>query len=267
MRRWPLVAAITITALVVLLTKGQGTTMPLNTDAASAVEAEELSAAARTKVFFGHQSVGRNVLDGLGGLYAAHGLTAPSSWSDAYIGENGDPLGKIDDFEARIREGAGAEADVALMKLCYVDVTDGTDVDAVFERYRATLADLERDFPDVRFLHVTAPLTTEAGLVSRLKAGVKSLLGRDVVESRADNVARERFNAMMREEYGPGRLFDLAGVESTAPDGTRVSGDVDGQDYFALHSGYAADSGHLDQAASMLAAAHLVALVAGPAGR
>ena len=267
MRRWPLVAAITVAALVVLLTKGQGTTMPVNTDAASAVGAEELSAAARTKVFFGHQSVGRNVLDGLDGLYAAHGLTAPSTWSDAYIGENGDPLGKIDDFEARIREGAGAEVDVALMKVCYVDVTDRTDVDALFERYRTAMADLERDFPDVRFLHVTAPLTTEAGLVSRLKAGVKALLGRDVVESRTDNLAREQFNALMREEYGPEQLFDLAEVESTAPDGTRVSGDVDGRDYFALYSGYAADSGHLDQAASMLAAARLVQLVADAPGR
>jgi hypothetical protein len=267
MRRWTVVVAVTITALVVLLTKGQGTTMPVNTDAASAVGAQELSAAARTKVFFGHQSVGRNVLDGLDGLYAVNGLTAPTSWSDAYIGENGDPLGKIDDFEARIREGAGAEVDVALMKFCYVDVTDGTDVDALFERYRTTMAGLERDFPGVRFLHVTATLTTEAGLVSRLKAGVKSLLGREVVESRADNVARERFNALMREEYGPERLFDLAEIESTAPDGTRVSGEVGGRDYFALYSGYAADSGHLDQEASMLAAAHLVALVADASGR
>jgi hypothetical protein len=265
--RLPLLAAITIAALVVLLVKGQGTTMSLNTDPASAVEAEQLSAAARTTVFFGHQSVGRNVLDGLDGIYAAHGQRTPTGWSDAYIGENGDPLGKIDDFEARIRGGVGAEVDVALMKLCYVDVTERTDVDALFERYRTTMADLERDFPDVRFLHVTAPLTTEAGPVSRLKAGIKTLLGREVVESRADNVARERFNALMREEYGPDRLFDLAGIESTAPDGTRVSGNVDGRDYFALHSGYAADSGHLDQEASMLAAAHLVARVAGSSGR
>jgi hypothetical protein len=267
MSRMPLLAAITIAALVVLLVKGQGSTMPVNTDAASTVGAEELSAAARTTVFFGHQSVGKNVLDGLDGVYAAHGRSSPAGWSDAYIGQNGDPLGKIEDFDARIRGGLGTEVDVALMKLCYVDVTDRTDVDALFERYRTTMADLERDFPDVRFLHVTAPLTTEAGLLSRLKAGVKTLLGREVVESRADNVARERFNALMRQEYGPERLFDLAEIESTAPDGTRVSGDVDGRDYFALYSGYAADSGHLEQEASMLAAAHLLALVAGPSGR
>lgn len=265
MTRRLLLVTVTVAALVVLLTKGQGT-MPVSTDAVSAVSAQELSVAARARVFFGHQSVGQNVLDGVEGVYAAHGRPTPATWSDVYLGENGDPLSKLEEFDARLREGLGDEVDVAFMKLCYVDVTRDTDVEAVFDQYRRTLADLERDFPEVRFLHVTTPLTTEAGLVAGLKSRVKAVLGRDVVDRPADNAARERYNALLREEYAADRVFDLAGIESTAPDGTRVSGEDDGQEYFALYSGYAADSGHLGPEASAMVAARLLELVARSSG-
>lgn len=256
--------------------------MAVNMNPVSAIADTELAAAAGTRVFFGHQSVGGNVLDGVADVYAARGLPAPDLveagdasgvaarssegrgglWSHAYLGQNGDPFGKIEDFDARIRGGVGREVDVAFMKLCYVDVTHSTDVDALFTRYRETMAALGRDFPDVEFLHVTTPLTTEADLPSRLKSMVKGLLGRDGVEGSADNAARERFNSMMRDEYDADRLFDLAGIESTLPDGTRASGSHDGQSWFALYDGYASDSGHLNEDASAMAAAHLLALVA-----
>ena len=41
----------------------------------------------------------------------------------AFIGENGKPLLKIQDFDARMRSGIGEQVDVAMMKLCYVDIT------------------------------------------------------------------------------------------------------------------------------------------------
>jgi hypothetical protein len=50
----------------------------------------------------------------------------------------------------------------------------------------------------------------------------------------ADNVAGERFNALIRGEYAGHHLFDIAAIESTKPDGTRVSGSYDDQGYFAL---------------------------------
>ena len=43
------------------------------------------------------------------------------------------------------------------MKFCSLDITSSTDVDAIFARYRDTMAALERDFPDVTFIHVTVP--------------------------------------------------------------------------------------------------------------
>src|SRR5882724_4594003 len=103
---------------------------------ASDITAGDLADVSRTRVFFGHQSVGMNVLDGVRGVYAAHGTAGPAIGQDAtqpgqdegfinhaFIGVNEDPWLKIADFDARMRAGAGHQADVALMKLCYVDIT------------------------------------------------------------------------------------------------------------------------------------------------
>ncbi len=46
-----------------------------------------------------------------------------------------------------MRSGIGQHVDVAMMKFCYVDITSGTDVNALFATYRETIAALERDFP------------------------------------------------------------------------------------------------------------------------
>ncbi len=64
-----------------------------------------------------------------------------------------------------------------MMKLCYVDIAADTDVDALFAAYRETIATLERDFPKVTFVHVTVPLMTEPGLLSKLKSRLTGTAG------------------------------------------------------------------------------------------
>ncbi|MFC7675474.1 hypothetical protein ACFQWH_20480 [Mycolicibacterium sp. GCM10028919] len=215
----------------------------LQVNAASAITAEGLNEAARAKVFFGHQSVGANVLAGVPGVYASQGVKAPPIVSgtpgtidggfiaEESIGANGNPLSKIADFDRIIRGGMSDEVDVALMKFCYLDVTAGTDVASLFGSYRNALDALQRDFPDVTFLYSTTPLTTGAS---------------------ADNVAREKLNGLIRGSYS-GQLFDLAAVESTKPDGSKASG---------LYDGYASDSGHLNAAGSNAAASSFLEAVA-----
>jgi hypothetical protein len=231
---------------------------------ASGITADDLAKVSRTKVFFGHQSVGMNVLGAVPDIYAARGLTAPPVEQDGsqlgqdggfidhtYIGENEKPFAKIQDFDAKMRSGLGQQVDVAMMKFCYVDVTTHTDVAALFERYRETIAALERDFPKVTFVHVTVPLMTEPGSLSRLK----SWLTGSSRYGPAENAAREQLNSLIRREYADDHLFDLAAVESTAPDGSRASGTYQGQRYYRLYDGYASDSGHLNGEGGRLAAA------------
>jgi hypothetical protein len=102
--------------------------------AASSITTEELAAAGAVDLFFGHQSVGRNILDGISSIYADKGVAPPTitevrvgsdeadGFVHAAIGKNGDPIGKLAAFDSLLRAGQAERTDVALMKLCYVDI-------------------------------------------------------------------------------------------------------------------------------------------------
>lgn len=257
-----LVVTLAIVVAVLALSRGKQGVEP-GVFVTPRVSAEGLTSVTGAAVYFGHQSVGRNILDGVPAVYARAGITSPTvvesaappsadaAMAHAYIGQNGDPSSKMTAFDSAIRSGYGDWADAAFMKLCYLDVDAGTDVDGVFSEYKAMMAELERDYPNVDFLHLTVPLTTQPDFVTRLK----NIVGKGW-DHRADNVAREQYNAMVRAEYGStGRLVDVAAWESTTPDGERVSGSNGGQPYYALFGGYASDSGHLNPAGAEAVAA------------
>lgn len=274
-------------ALVVVVAGGEGGAVPRPAGSSSArlpvvdgrqPSGSDLAKVARTRVFFGHQSVGMNVLSGVrdvfadrgvelppivegGSVPAAGGGSAPTVGGGfvlhAQIGENGRPLDKIKDFDARLRSGLADRVDVALMKLCFVDVVDGTDVDAVFAAYRDTMTALARDYPKVTFVASTVPLTTEPEGLARVKSVVR---GRADAAA-ADNVARERLNTLIRGHFGAAATFDLAAVESTTPDGMRLTGTHQGVDYEALDGRYASDEGHLNADGARRAAAHWLDIV------
>ena len=245
--------------------------MPSQDELASGLAADDLLKVSRTKVFFGHQSVGMNVLDGVPAVYSAHGAAAPAIGQGdspasgnggfidhTFIGENGNPLLKIQDFDAKLRSGPGQQAEVAMMKLCYADITADTDTGALFAAYRETIAGLERDLPEVTFVHVTVPLMTGQGALPMLKG----LLTGSSRSGPAQNVVRERLNGLIRREYASGHLFDLAAVESTRPDGSRVTGTYRGQQQYRLYDGYASDTGHLNAEGSRIAATAWLTAVA-----
>ncbi|MDN5851265.1 MAG: hypothetical protein L0K86_00200 [Actinomycetia bacterium] len=241
------------------------------------VAPSDLTSVSQAKVFFGHQSVGMNVLDGVRMVYAAHnmiaplierGVTMPSGGAGVieheFIGENKKPLLKIQDFDAKLRAaGLGNSVDVAMMKFCFLDVEKGTNVEELFAAYRATMADLQRDFPNLTIVHATVSLTTEQGFMSKLKSWVT---GSDK-SSEADNAAREQLNALIRKEYAGKHLFDLAAAESTLPDGTRAGGTYEGMPYYQLYDGYAANYGHLNDAGAQSAATAWLSVVAQAAAK
>jgi hypothetical protein len=225
------------------------------------------------RIFFGHQSVGKNLLDGLAELGAADGARlrivetrdpaalVPGVLAHAYIGANGDPLGKLADFEKALDAGMAGSADVALMKFCYVDFTATTDASALFRRYQAVLAGLQRRHPTTRFVHVTVPLTT---VQSGKKAMLKKLLGRPL-DGVAENARREEYNALLRSTYrGVEPIFDLALAESTWPDGRAETALLDGKPVPALVPAYTDDGGHLLPAARQRIAQQLAGVLAAP---
>jgi len=220
----------------------------------------DLDALAHQRIFFAHQSVGANILQGVRELASEAGV--PVRIDDIYVERNGEPLQKLANFDAAL--GAGSRYDIALVKFCYVDVNAATDAKALFARYQETLAALRKRNPRTTFVHATLPLTT---VQTGLKALAKRTLGREP-SGTVENVRREEYNALLRKTYG-GRepIFDLARLESTAPDGSAVRVSWDGVLAPALSPAWTDDGGHLNEAGRLRAAREFIHVLAGAAAR
>jgi len=224
------------------------------------------------RIFFGHQSVGMNLLDGvreIAGRYpdvplriveTRAGAELPAgTFAHAYMAANGNPDLKLESFNQALSSGIGSAADVALVKFCYVDFSATTDAAGLFARYQATLSALRNRHPRTVFVHVTAPLTTVQG---GPKAALKRLLGRPP-GGVAENAKREEFNELLRRSYqGKEPVFDLARLESTEPDGRRELHEWNGGKVPALLAAYSDDGGHLNEKARLRFARELIALLA-----
>jgi hypothetical protein len=235
------------------------------------VPRDRWEALAGKKIFFGHHSVGRNILDGLARVMKAEPAVRlniretadPAAFTEpvlahATVGRNRDPLGKIDDFRRLLEGGIGRVADIAFFKLCFVDIDRKTDIEALYAHYERTLSDLAAAFPGLTIIPVTVPLTNHD---PGIKARIKRLLGRGPAIL-ADNAVRDRFNTLVREKYGSA-VWDLAGAESTTAAGTKVSAS-DGEGIVLLmNPAYTRDGGHLNAAGSQAVAIDLLIKLAG----
>lgn len=265
-----LAAAVAAGTVVVLLDRSPQASRAVEIARPTSAELEDFAGA---RILFAHQSVGANILSGVESLYRATGEAPPSivetseagaagtggQLAHAHVGVNGDPLGKFAAFEALLDSPPGDEAEVALLKLCYADITAGTDVEQVFDNYVALMDGLQQRHPDLTLVYSTVPLTTDRSW----KAVVKSWVGIDDQMGPADNLARQRYNTMIRQRYGEsGRLFDIAALESagTSP---AMSRQHEGETFFVLDQALSSDAGHLNEAGSLVAAAELVKLIAG----
>lgn len=224
--------------------------------------AADLGVLRRGRILFSHHSVGGNILMGIKRLDAeitGEGRLRLSSLTEAIIstsptlidvsgGRNEEPKTKIDFFAATIRSETHLKPDLALMKLCYVDFNPQTDVDELFGYYRKTLEALKREYPEIRFAHVTTPLTIQP---KGLKQRIFRFIGRDVREDAA-NIKRAEFNRRLKESFDPNSVFDLAHVEATAPDGHLTTFEQGGKNYLSLYPGYTEDGGHLNKAGQQI---------------
>ncbi len=229
-------------------------------------------ALASRRIFFGHQSVGRDIVDGMRRVLDAHpfialrivtadhpSLVAGPAFIEARIGRNREPDSKTRAFEAALDAGFGAEPGaIALYKYCYVDVLADTDPDALFAAYARSIDDIRARHPTLTIVHVTMPLqTADDGIVERVKTAAGT-----ATQTRL-NHARGRYNALLREHYaGRDPIFDLAAIESTRPDGSRAFTRYRGEAVHMLAPEYTYDGGHLNEAAQDYVAAALLAFLA-----
>ena len=224
---------------------------------------QQIVAVSSGKVFFGHQSVGNDLIQGIKDLgtldhrIELNIVKSPNPQSipapalvEFEIGENGNPQSKIDAFISIIDRGMGGQGGIAMFKFCYADIDASTDVPRMFNSYCTAISRLEATYPSLRIIHVTVPL---ASAEPKFKAWVKRFFGK--AEREEANRKRNQFNTFLRRNYGGQEpIFDLAEVESTHQDGSReyfVDGD---EKVFTLAPEYTNDGGHLNDLGRRLAA-------------
>jgi lysophospholipase L1-like esterase len=124
---------------------------------------QAIAEAARTRVVFAHQSVGNNILDGVKQIAADAGVPIaiietrepPQSTGGIFhfkVGENGAPARKLEDFAKTLNSQDFSHADVALVKLCYIDFEEQTEAGRLANQYLEILESLRGKYPNTRFL-------------------------------------------------------------------------------------------------------------------
>jgi hypothetical protein len=223
------------------------------------------------KIYFGHQSVGYNILDGIEMWENESGvrlekvesrdpaLNAGTPLVHFRVGSNSFPRAKIDDFVNFVEQVPDEGNPVALFKFCYVDFTPETDVDSLFGYYKEKMLYLKENYPHVRLMACTVPYM---GLKRGVKTQVKKVLGRPA-NGRLANIKRNAFNRKLLSDF-PGSIpvFDLGGIESTLPDGSKATFNYDGTDYPYMPDIYTYDLGHLTELGSKTLAYNLLAFFA-----
>jgi hypothetical protein len=224
------------------------------------------------RIYFGHQSVGANIMDGVRDL-GDHDMLrlnivesgqpdaiATPAFAHSAVGRNQNPRSKIEAFAEILASGLGNKADMAFFKFCYVDVTDGSDVQGLFGYYRQVMAELAVAYPKTRLLHVTVPVTVMPDLARRILGRLRGKRNR----AAHDNLARADYNRLLREHYSNKEpIFDLAKSESTTPTGRHLQYTLEGRTLQTLVPTYSSDGRHLSETGRRIVAAELLRCLAG----
>ena len=204
---------------------------------------QEVAALNGRAVFFAHNSVGQNILDGVrevdGGIPIFSEQEAGAAGiAEVYMGFNGDPDGKMDAFRG-LMDAGGNNAQIAFFKLCYADFDANTNATALFDKYASVMTELEAKYPDVTFAHVTAPLYH--------------------YNASYHNSAQHAFNEKMRSGYGA-VVFDLAALEAVDSSGAGTLS-RDGVTP-AMAEEWSLDGSHLNEAGGKYIAGELIQFLA-----
>jgi hypothetical protein len=164
---------------------------------------------AKLKIFFAHASVGDNIMEGFYDLHTANPLEYPLAQESSLsippmMTENGTiyeyPRGnppwfeKVNSFESYVKNGwHDPKVNIVMNKFCYIDQV------AEWETYCNSMAALEVEYPETKFVYWTMPITTSTD---------------------TDEVLRSQFNNNLRTWIATQSnkiLFDIADIEAWSP--------------------------------------------------
>jgi hypothetical protein len=232
---------------------------------------DDLKIIGSKRIYFGHQSVGNNLLDGVRDIQSACGdtsvrlinlaeiqdVTGPF-FAESTVGRNKEPFSKCTAFAEAVERFSEVPLDIAFMKFCYVDFTSNTNVNHVFDAYCVMVDSLKTAMPHTTLIHVSVPLLNQTVGWKRF---LKSMIGR-ADEREGANLQRARYNRLLASRFSNDPIFDLARVESTLPDGTRNATEVNGEAVYYLLGDFTDDGGHLNGRGRVEAAREMLRVLA-----
>ena len=218
-------------------------------------------------IFFGHRSVGDNILQGIKEIDSQYPFpklnilkmengkqSSGNYFFESYIGGNGDPKSKINDFCLKVNQLEKNNLSIAMMKLCYADIKSNTNINDVFNNYTEAVDSLQNKYPDLLIVHFTVPLTSKRDFLMSIKDFIKGRSDNGML----DNIERNKFNQLLYLKYSVNRIFDLAKLESTYSDGTSEEFIYQDKVYNSLITDYTDDGGHLNKEGKRLIAEKLI---------
>lgn len=232
---------------------------------------------AEKKIFFGHQSVGSNIIKGINDIinereYIKLNIVRTGNPTDfdqpifahSSVGRNTEPDSKIKSFRDIMDAGIGDKVDIAFFKFCFVDIMRDSDPREILDSYNTLIEDLKGRYPQTRFLHVTVPVcSVPRGVKRPLKEFVKLLIGRPRVMTLDDNIMRQHYNTLLKDAYSPTEhVFDLALIESVNPGGFRCYATKGAEKVFVMVPEYTDDGGHLNERGRKKIAEQLLIMLA-----
>lgn len=223
----------------------------------------------KKKIYFGHQSVGNNIIEGINELIVRYpqiklnivettdlSMSKKSGFIHSKIGKNTDPKSKIDMFKKNIDS---SDLDIAMLKLCYVDFKAKSNIEEIFDYYSSTIELLEKANPNIKIVHFTAPLVENK---FSFKVLLKKILNKKIIWELDDNVTRNLFNKKIVKKYSmSSNIFNIALIESTKTDGARVTFNRGNSDYYSLNPEYTDDGSHLNTKGRVIVAEQLLLLL------
>ena len=244
------------------------------------VPREHWAKLAEKKIFFGHQSVGYNIIDGIKDIlnelnYIKLNIIEarePSAFDQpvlahSQVGMNTQPFTKIKRFVEIMDSGVGSEVDIAFFKFCYVDIMRDSNPQKIFDGYSRAMEGLKGRYPKTKFLHITVPIRSVPKQAKRyLKQTIKLLIGKPGFFE--DNMMRHHYNDLLSSAYSKtGLFFDLARIESINSSGFRCYALKGAEKVCVMAPEYTEDAGHLNSLGRKKMAEQLLIILADIAGR
>jgi hypothetical protein len=158
------------------------------------------------------------------------------------------------EFSEIINDLAKKNLNIAMMKLCFVDINNSSNIHDIFQSYNLMIDSLRKNFPDIIIIHFTVPLKSEPSLLNKIKDIIKGRRSSQL----SDNLARKKYNALLLSRYSKEDIFDIAEAESTYPNGERAKEMVNGEPCYFLIKDYTDDGGHLNQKGQLIIAEKLI---------